>query len=637
MRPEKNEEGTMPVDDESQHDPQPVSAGKTTDERPPRRTSIAGTVGRAVELIRWTIAVMFGIAPGLTVGMIVVSVIEGLTPLVLFLAIRGVIDAQVTSRGDGASSSRLGWWLGILLAAATVEAFVTTASRLLRNLLLSRANRDLTAAVLEQAARLPVGAFEERRSLDTLDRLRGQVAVRLVELICRIAQVLTAGIQIITIVAALVRIEPLIAIVAPPCFVPYLWYQLSLGRSVFNDQHRQTGSRRWISYYVDLLTSARNAAEVRLLGIAPHLVDRFRAAMDLNVRRDDRRQVQLFLGAFTFASVSLVVFVVILARVAFRSSGDPHAAGNIAFFAAASLRLRNSLEKIALAISAAVEQAGHVTALRAFLALTPEKHHAGRTQLPVPFRPEVRCDRVCFRYPGTNVDILHDLSLEIAAGETVAIVGENGSGKSTLVKLLAGFYSPTAGRILLSGCDLQELASDDIRRHIAFVFQDTGRYAASIADNIAYGDWTRLRDDRKAVTQYAERVGLASNIERMPDGYDTVLGRQFGAYEPSGGVWQRIAIARAFAREAPLLILDEPTANVDARAEYELFSEFVELSAGRTTILISHRFSTVSMASRILVMGGGRIIEQGSHAELLEANGRYAKLYDYHQRRMRGD
>ena len=390
----------MPPFDPSRPDARHHASGKTSDAGSRRWRSVAGNVGRAVGLVRWTVAVMFGIAPGLTVGMIVVSVIEGLTPPVLFLAIRGVIDAQMTSRIDPAAAE-LGWWLGILFAAAAMEAFVTTASKLLRNLLLARANRDLTAAVLEQAARLPVGAFEERRSLDTLDRLRSQVAVRLVDLISRIAQVLTAGIQIVTILAALVRIEPLIAIVAPPCFLPYLWYQLSLGSSGFKEQHGPTGNRRWIGYSVNLHTSARNAAEVRLLGIAPHLVERFQVVMNQTVRRD-------------------------------------------------------------------------------------------------------------------------------------------------------------------------------------VVFQETGRYAASVADNIAYGDWPRLRDERRAVARYAEWVGLAPTIERMPDGYDTVLDRQFGAYEPSGGIWQRIAVARSFAREAPLLILDEPTANVDARAEYELFNQFVELSAGRT-------------------------------------------------------
>lgn len=625
----------MPEDDHSRHDSKP--AAEDGGGRFVWRLPAAGHVGRAVGLVRWTVGVMYGIAPALTTGLIVVSVLEGLTPLVLFLAIRGVIDAQSIGRSGGAEPSRLGIWLVVLAVAATAEAFVTLASKLLRNLLLARANRDLTVAVLEQAARLPVGAFEERRSLDTLDRLRGNVAARLVELICRISQVLTAGIQIVTILAALIRIEPLIVLVAPPCFAPYLWYQLSLGRSVFQDQHGRAESRRRIGYYIDLLTSARHAAEVRLLGIAPHLVDRFRRAADHDVRRDSRRQWQLFLGGFTFAAVSLVAFVVILGRVALRGGEDPHAAGNIAFFAAAALRLRNSLEKIAHALSAAVEQAGHVAAVRAFLFLEPEEHHSGQALLPVPFRSDLRCEGVCFRYPGTTMDVLHDVSFEITAGETVAIVGENGSGKSTLVKLIAGFYRPTAGRIVLSGCDLMDLDRDERCRQIAFVFQDTNRYAASVADNIAYGDWPRLQNDRKAVERYAERAGLAVNIDRMPDGYDTILGRQFGAYEPSGGVWQRIAVARAFAREAALLILDEPTANVDARAEFKLFQRLTELAAGRTTILISHRFSTVSMADRILVMDGGRIVEQGSHAELLEMRGQYARLYGYHQRSMRHD
>ena len=630
-----NEKDTMRAGHRPEHDAQGMAAVGTRADRPRWRLPTAEMVRYAVGLVRWTVGKMFGIAPGLTVGLIVVSVIGGLTPLVLFLAIRGVIDAQTAGRNGGASG--LTNWLVILFVVATVEAFVTLASKLLRSLLLDKANRDLTAAVMEQASRLPVGSFEDQRLLDTLERLQGQVATRLVELICRITNILTASIQIITIVAALVRIEPLIAVVAVPCFFPYLWYQYALGTSVFADEHGRAETRRRMGYYVNLLTSARHAAEVRLLGIAPHFVERFRAAMDRHVGLASRRHWQVFLGGITFASLSLLVFVVILARVVFRGGGDPHGAGTVAFFAAAALRLRNSLENVAHAMSAAVEQARHVEAMRAFLSRDPEKGRPAQLPLPVPFRPELRCEGVVFRYPGTDVDVLHDVSLEIAAGETVAIVGENGSGKSTLVKLLAGFYTPTEGRVLLSGCDMQALSSDDIQRQIAFVFQDTGRYAASVADNIAYGDWPSLQDDREAVERFAERAGLTRNIDRMPHGYDTVLGRQFGEHEPSGGIWQRIAIARAFAREAPLLILDEPTAHVDVRAESELFNKFAELTAGRTTILISHRFSTVSMAHRILVMSDGRIVEQGSHAELLKLQGRYAKLYGYHQRRMGGD
>ena len=194
----------------------------------------------------------------------------------------------------------------------------------------------------------------------------------------------------------------------------------------------------------------------------------------------------------------------------------------------------------------------------------------------------------------------------------------------------------TTGTISVSGHDIATLPPDLLRARTSFVFQDFGRYAATLADNIAYGDWQRLRDDREEIEAIAARTGLDRRVEQMPDGYDTVLGREFGDYEPSGGIWQKIAIARAFARTAPLLILDEPTASVDAKSEYQLFQQLGRLAAGKTTILISHRFSTVSMAQRILVMYRGRVVEQGSHDELLAMNGHYAELYGYYERRMTG-
>lgn len=614
----------------------PTTDGRAPALAPDTHPDGDGALVRTWGLLRWTLGCVFNIAPRLTTGLIAVSIVEGLMPLFLFLAIRGVIDAQAVGTAEGASSAPLRWWLCALFLAAVGEALVTQTGKLLRARLLAEADRDLTAAVLNTAATLPVDVLEEHRSQDTLDRLRSRVAARLVELISRVAHILAAGIQIVTLATALMRVEPLVALFAPPCFLPFLRYDLSLGRRRFGGQRQPSESRRLVNYYVDLLTSARQAAEVRLLGIAPHLIGRFRTVMDATARDDARRQWQAFQGAVVFSIISLVVFVALLARVASRGAGDPHAIGNVAFFAAASLRLRGALERVVNSTSDAMEQLGHAAAVQTFLARVPDRPAPSLAPVPSPFRPDLRCEHVSFRYPGTSIDVLQDVSLDIAAGETVAIVGENGSGKSTLVKLLAGFYQPTAGRILLSGCDMRELAPESVHRHIAFFFQDGARYAASVSDNVAYGNWPRLRDDRASVERLAARAGVTSHVQRMPQGYDTVLGRQFGDYEPSGGVWQRIALARVLARDAALLILDEPTANVDVRAEYELFSQFTTLAAGRTTILISHRFSTVSMANRILVLADGRIVEQGTHDALLAANGRYAKLYAYHQRRVSG-
>jgi ATP-binding cassette subfamily B protein len=275
----------------------------------------------------------------------------------------------------------------------------------------------------------------------------------------------------------------------------------------------------------------------------------------------------------------------------------------------------------------------YISNLRDFLSVQPRISSAPGHQ-PSLTRGEIEFRNVSFTYLGAQTPALSDVSFHIRPGETVALVGKNGAGKSTLVKLLARFYDPDAGDILFDGLDLRELSLDYLHRQIAFVSQNFGRYEATAAENIAYGHWERLGQDRQQIERTAQYAGAHEMIQRMPQGYETLLGRRFGDYDPSDGQWQQLAVARAFARDAALLILDEPTSNLDATAEYELFNRFRELAEGRTTILISHRFSTVQMADRILVLDGGRVVEAGTHRELVAQAGHYAMLYETQRRQM---
>jgi ATP-binding cassette subfamily B protein len=259
------------------------------------------------------------------------------------------------------------------------------------------------------------------------------------------------------------------------------------------------------------------------------------------------------------------------------------------------------------------------------------------TEQAASFRSEICFENVSFRYEGQEHLALSDVSFTIHPGETIAIVGENGSGKSTLVKLIAGIYKPESGTIRIDGRSLADHDMDDLYQKIAFVFQDFGRYNVTLLENVAYGNWAKYSKESEAdlvaeLQPSIARVGLEKELTKMPKGLQTVLGRTFGEYEPSGGVWQKIALARAFAKKAPILIMDEPSSAIDARAEFELFGRISDLSEGRTTVLISHRFSTVSMATRIFVIDRGRLVEEGNHADLMKLNGRYAMLYNYHKK-----
>jgi ATP-binding cassette subfamily B protein len=373
--------------------------------------------------------------------------------------------------------------------------------------------------------------------------------------------------------------------------------------------------------------------EVRMLGLAPLLIDKFRALM-AEFRDQDRHTYRRgFDGSTLFVVLTTTAIYALFARVALRVLGGSLTLGDLAVFGGATTRLRNTLQSAVQSISSTMERMLYITNVIDFLALEPQVTTKGGPA-PAVRAADIELRDVTFHYPGMAERALDRVSIHIAAGETVALVGENGAGKSTLVKLIAGLYEPDEGSVLFGGVDLREIDRDDLHRRIAFVFQSFGRYETSATENIAYGDWQNMLLDPERVKRIAALAGVDEMIRSLPRGYDTLIGRSFGEHELSGGQWQSIAVARAFARDAALLILDEPTSNLDARAEYNLFRRFQELASGRTTIIISHRFSTVRVADRILVMEKGTVVESGSHDELMARAGGYKQLYDLHVQRL---
>lgn len=523
---------------------------------------------------------------------------------------------------------RLGGLLGLEFALAVGSAALARASGLTDSLLSERYSNLASVRLMNHAATLDLEQLESSAEQDRLDRARRQVTGRttlLTQIFGQAQDVLTA----LSLAAGLVAYAPALIALLLLALVPGF-----LGEKHFNAQsyrldYFRTPERRQLDYLRYLGSSTETAKEIKLFGLSGFLASRFGRFADAMYADNALLATKRAAWGVLFAGFGSLAYYLAYAVIVLRTVSGQFTLGDLTFLAGSFLRLRGLLEGLLLGFSQIAGQVLYLADLFTLFELRPRiVAPAAPLPVPHPIRQGFVFQDVGYRYAGSEAWAVRHLDLALHAGEVVALVGQNGAGKTTIVKLLARLYDPTEGRVLLDGRDLRDYDLAALRARVGVIFQDFVRFHFTASDNIGVG---RIddREDRPRVEEAAAR-GLADGlIDRLPLRYEQPLGRRFNnGVDLSGGEWQKIAIARAYMRDADVLILDEPTAALDARAEYEVFERFKDLSRGRTTVLISHRFSTVRMADRIVVLGGGRVVESGTHAALLAARGSYAELFE---------
>jgi ATP-binding cassette subfamily B protein len=576
--------------------------------------------------------------PRYVVGILLLRIARALVPLAVLWIGKLIVDEvvlaiTVVGAGGPIPWMRLGELLALELGIALVGEGLSRLSALLESLLGDLFANRTSVELMRHSATLDLEQFENAEIYDKLERARRQTVGR-IGLFSLLLATIQDLITLATLAVALAVYVPWLLVLLAVAVLPSLLGETHFASLGYSLLYSWTPERRQLDYLRYIAASDVSAKELKLFGLSDFLVGRYdrlsREFYEANKALAVRRSLvsSLLAGVGTLGYYGAYAVIIYLTVTGYRSPAGLFTIGVLTFLAGSFRQSRDLIQRVLLSLSQIFEQSLYLDDLFSFLALQPRISPVqGARSVPSPIGEGFRFEGVGFKYPGAERWAVRGLSFTLEPGERIALVGENGAGKTTLVKLLARLYDPTEGRILLDGVDLREYDLFSLRRNVGVIFQDFVRYDFLLRENIAVGNISRL-EDQPAIEGAAGRSLADTVADRLAAGYGQMLGRRFeGGVDLSGGEWQKVALARAYMREAQLLILDEPTAALDARAEYEVFLRFSELTKGRMAVLISHRFSTVRMADRILVLRGGELVEQGTHEELLAVGGLYSELF----------